>query len=407
LTFSMEDFKDIDTNLPLKPETDPDSGVLKAQVRSLRELIDLTSGRSTPREDVEEDSGLAELLPFPFMAVVGQMEMKLALLLAVINPNIGGLFLSGPRGVGKTTAVRSLVELLPEIQRSACYYGCMEEDVESGGLDAICPDCAKKYGEGKPLSKLDRVRLVELPLNSKLDDVIGGLDERALVQERLRLKRGLLSQADQNVLYIDEVNLLADEITDSILDAAAQGSYTIRRGPNAATYKARFTIIGSMNPEEGYLRPQIMDRFGLRVIVKGLENPVERREVYQRVKSYRKNPRTLIAQFANETEIASKEIQAARLLLPQVELPEPVTQAGIELIRALQIDSSRAEITLFEAARAYAAADNRTTVGIDDIRVVAPMALRLRRSVFMTRYLEERAQEDNELTKLIGSILKN
>ncbi len=403
----MEDFKDIDTNLPLKPETDPDSGVLKAQVRSLRELIDLTSGRSTPREDVEEDSGLAELLPFPFMAVVGQMEMKLALLLAVINPNIGGLFLSGPRGVGKTTAVRSLIELLPEIQRSACYYGCMEEDVESGGLDAICPDCAKKYGEGKPLSKLDRVRLVELPLNSKLDDVIGGLDERALVQERLRLKRGLLSQADQNVLYIDEVNLLADEITDSILDAAAQGSYTIRRGPNAATYKARFTIIGSMNPEEGYLRPQIMDRFGLRVIVKGLENPVERREVYQRVKSYRKNPRTLIAQFANETEIASKEIQAARLLLPQVELPEPVTQAGIELIRALQIDSSRAEITLFEAARAYAAADNRTTVGMDDIRVVAPMALRLRRSEFMTRYFEERAQEDNELTKLIGSILKN
>ena len=403
----MEDFKDIDTNLPLKPETDPDSGVLKAQVRSLRELIDLTSGRSTPREDVEEDSGLAELLPFPFMAVVGQMEMKLALLLAVINPNIGGLFLSGPRGVGKTTAVRSLIELLPEIQRSACYYGCMEEDVESGGLDAICPDCAKKYGEGKPLSKLDRVRLVELPLNSKLDDVIGGLDERALVQERLRLKRGLLSQADQNVLYIDEVNLLADEITDSILDAAAQGSYTIRRGPNAATYKARFTIIGSMNPEEGYLRPQIMDRFGLRVIVKGLENPVERREVYQRVKSYRKNPRTLIAQFANETEIASKEIQATRLLLPQVELPEPVTQAGIELIRALQIDSSRAEITLFEAARAYAAADNRTTVGMDDIRVVAPMALRLRRSVFMTRYFEERAQEDNELTKLIGSILKN
>jgi magnesium chelatase subunit I len=403
----MEDFKDIDTNLPLKPETDPDSGVLNAQVRSLRELIDLTSGRSTPREDVEEDSGLAELLPFPFMAVVGQMEMKLALLLAVINPNIGGLFLSGPRGVGKTTAVRSLIELLPEIQRSACYYGCMEEDVESGGLDAICPDCAKKYGEGKPLSKLDRVRLVELPLNSKLDDVIGGLDERALVQERLRLKRGLLSQADQNVLYIDEVNLLADEITDSILDAAAQGSYTIRRGPNAATYKARFTIIGSMNPEEGYLRPQIMDRFGLRVIVKGLENPVERREVYQRVKSYRKNPRTLIAQFANETEIASKEIQAARLLLPQVELPEPVTQAGIELIRALQIDSSRAEITLFEAARAYAAADNRTTVGMDDIRVVAPMALRLRRSVFMTRYFEERAQEDNELTKLIGSILKN
>lgn len=402
----MADFKDIDTNLPQEPETETDSGVLNPHVRSLRELINLTSGRSTQREEVEEDSGLAEILPFPFMAVVGQMEMKLALLLAVINPNIGGLLLAGPRGVGKTTAVRSLIDLLPEILRSACYYGCMEEDIESGGIDAICPDCAKKYGEGRPLTKLDRVRLVELPLNSKLDDVIGGLDERALAQERLRLKRGLLSQADQNVLYIDEINLLADEITDSILDAAAQGSYTIRRGPNSATYKARATIIGSMNPEEGDLRPQIMDRFGLRVIVKGLENLGDRREVYQRVKSYHKNPRTLIAQFVNETEIAQKEIQSARLLLPQVELPEPVTEAGIELIRALQIDSSRAEITLFEAARAYAAADDRTIVGIEDIRVVAPMALRLRRSVFMTRYFEERAQEENELTKLIGSIIK-
>jgi magnesium chelatase subunit I len=403
----MEDFKNTDTNHPQEPETDPDSGVLKAQVSSLRELIDLVSGRSTQNLDVQEDSGLAEILPFPFMAVVGQMEMKLALLLAVINPNIGGLLLIGPRGVGKTTAVRSLIDLLPEILRSACYYGCMEEDIESGGMNAICSDCAKKYGEGKPLTKLDRVRLVELPLNSKLDDVIGGLDERALVQERLRLKRGLLSQADQNVLYIDEINLLADEITDSILDAAAQGSYTIRRGPNSATYKARFTIIGSMNPEEGNLRPQIMDRFGLRVIVKGLENPVERREVYQRFKSYHKHPRTLIAQFANETEIARKEIQSARLLLPQVEVPDIVTQTGIELIRALQIDSSRAEITLFEAARAHAAADNRTLVVIKDLRVVAPMALRLRRSEFMTRYFEERAQEDNELTKFIGSIIKD
>jgi magnesium chelatase subunit I len=367
----------------------------------LRELIDLVSGRNVRSTEPAEDAGLAEVMPFPFMAVVGQMEMKLALLLAVINPNIGGLLLIGPRGIGKTTAVRSLTGLLPQIRRSNCYYGCTEEDVESGGLDAICPDCAQKFAEGKPLTRSDQVRLVELPLNSRLEDVIGGLDERALVHERLRLKRGILSQADQNILYIDEVNLLSNEIIDSILDAAAQGQYTIRRGPISATYKAQFTLIGSMNPEEGDLRPQIMDRFGLRVLVRGLEDIQERQEVYQRVRSYRANPRNLIEQFGSETEIALNEIQAARHILPNVELPEMVIQAGIELIRNLQIDSSRAEITLFEAARACAAADNRATVTQEDLQTVAPMCLRLRRSAFITRFFAERAQEENELAALI------
>jgi magnesium chelatase subunit I len=397
----MEDHQDFENHpIPAAPLAS-DPGEIRPQVRSLRELIDLVSGRNVRSLEAAEDAGLAEVMPFPFMAVVGQVEMKMALLLAVINPNIGGLLLIGPRGIGKTTAVRSLIGLLPEIRRSTCYYGCREEDVESGSLDAICPDCAQKFAEGKPLTKLDQVHLVELPLNSRLEDVIGGLDERALVHERLRLKRGILSQADQNILYIDEVNLLADEIIDSILDAAAQGQYTIRRGPISATYKAQFTLIGSMNPEEGSLRPQIMDRFGLRVLVRGLENPQERQEVYQRVRSYRKNPRTLISQFAPETEIALKEIQAARRLLPQVELPDVVTHAALELIRALQIDSSRAELTLLEAARAYAAADNRTNVALEDIRVVAPMALRLRRSAFMTRFFAERAQEEEELSTLI------
>ncbi len=383
-----------------------DSDEIRPKVRTLRELIDMVSGRSVLSTEPAEDAGLADVLPFPFMAVVGQVEMKMALLLAVINPRIGGLLLVGPRGTGKTTAVRSLTGLLPQIRRSNCYYGCLEEDVESGGIDAICPDCAQKFAEGKPLSRIDSVRLVELPLNSRLEDVIGGLDERALVHERLRLKRGILSQADQNILYIDEVNLLAGEIVDSILDAAAQGQYTIRRGPVSATYKARFTLIGSMNPEEGSLRPQIMDRFGLRVIVRGLENPKERQEVYQRVCSYLANPHSLINQFASETEIALNEVQAARLLLPHVELPEPVIQTGIELIRSLQIDSSRAELTLFEAARACAAADYRTVAALEDLRTVAPMCLRLRRSAFMTKFFAERTAEEDELANLIDMKIK-
>ncbi len=133
---------------------------------------------------------MTEVLPFPFLALVGQQEMKLALLLALINPNIGGVLLVGPRGTGKTTAVRSLVDLLPKSPRSLCYYGCMPEDIETGGIDAVCPDCAKKYGIGDPLAVMDRVRLIELPLNSQIDDVVGGLSDRAALHDRMRLKRG-------------------------------------------------------------------------------------------------------------------------------------------------------------------------------------------------------------------------
>ena len=398
-------------SFPVQENQEPEikSGAQESRppVRSLRELIDLVTGRSVKSDAVQEDAGLAEQLPYPFLAIIGQLEMKLALLLSVINPNIGGVLLIGPRGTGKTTAVRSLLDLLPEIQRSSCFYGCTAEDVETGGLDAICPDCARKYGEGIPLSKADRVRLVELPLNSKLEDVIGGLDERALVHERLRLKRGILAQADLNILYIDEVNLLEDIIVDAILDAAAQGSYALRRGAASASYRSRFTLIGSMNPEEGNLRPQIMDRFGLRVAVHGLADAADRLEVYQRVRAFRQNPRAVINQFSSETTIARLEVQAARAILPRVDIPGTIADLGIALVRKLGIDSLRAEITLFEAARAYAAADGRNLVGSEDIKVVAPMALRLQRSDFMKHYFEERSLEDQELTGTIDSVLQS
>jgi magnesium chelatase subunit I len=247
--------------------------------RSLKELLDHVSGKDLPPVKFE-DSGRAEILPFPFLAIVGQDEMKLALILGLVNPNIGGILLVGPRGTAKTTAVRSLIDLLPMVERSTCHYGCMPADIEEGGIDAVCPDCAKKYGEGISLTNPSRVRLIELPLNAKLENVVGGIDERAAMQSKIRLKRGILAQADRNLLYIDEANLLSDEVIDAILDAAAQGSYTLRRGAASATYKSRFLLVGSMNPEEGHLRPQIMDRFGLRVVVRGLDNPKERLKAY-------------------------------------------------------------------------------------------------------------------------------
>jgi magnesium chelatase subunit I len=387
---------------PLSPSDQPQS-----QVHSLQELIDLVSGRSMTADLTQEDSGLAELLPFPFLALVGQSEMKLALLLAVINPGIGGILLVGPRGTGKTTAVRSLINLLPQVQRSACFYGCLPEDIEMGGMDEVCPDCAKKYGQGLPLTKQDGVRLVELPLNARLEDVIGGLDDRAALHERLRLRRGILAHADLNVLYIDEVNLLGEDIVNAILDAAAQGIFTVRRGAVAASYRARFTLIGSMNPEEGRLRPQIMDRFGLRVVVHGLTDSKERLEAYQRVQTYQKSPRRTVAGYASETDLARKEIQAARDLLPAVILPPEIARAGIALIQTLQIDSLRAEISLFESARALAAADNRAQVEMDDLRTVAPIALRMRRSSFMTKFFSEQSAEDDEMKQVFEKTLKD
>lgn len=401
------DRKKLPENDSSQPDSNIENPIPQPAIRSLRELIDLVTGRRETVSSFEENSGLAEKLPFPFLGLVGQAEMKLALLLALINPAIGGVLLIGPRGTGKTTAVRSLLDLLPEVQRSTCYYGCLPEDIETGGMDAVCPDCAKKYAQGIPLVNWDCVNLVELPLNVRLEDVIGGLDERALIQERLRLKRGLLAQSDQNILYIDEVNLLSDEIVDAILDAAAQGTFTVRRGPISATYNARFTLIGSMNPEEGSLRPQIFDRFGLRVIVKGLKESKDRKEAYERVMAYRTNPRQVIADFSVNTDLAKKEIQNARNLLPDVTIPDDVALAGIKLTQLLKIDSLRAEISLFEAARAYAAGEGSTQVGMSHIREVALMALRFRRSSFMLNFYEEQAKEENELTQVLDSLGTN
>lgn len=396
-----------ETSPPESPQPQPappgeaEATSATAPFRSLRHLIDYITGKDKWTLSDIEDAGLAEVLPFPFLAIVGQREMKLALLLALVNPAVGGVLLIGPRGTGKTTAVRGLVDLLPQTRRSLCYYGCMEEDVEAGGMDAICPECARKYAEGQPLSKLDAVRLVELPLNARLEDVIGGIDERAALHDRMRLRRGILAQADRNVLYIDEVNLLSNEVVDAILDAAAQGRYTVRRGALASTYRARFILVGSMNPEEGRLRPQIMDRFGLRVVVRGLEDAAQRLEVYRRVQAYLSNPRSISQRFMEENHLAAIEIQATRDRMPSVVLPDELAMEGLRLIHQLRIDSARAEITLFEAARAYAALDGRDVVALDDLYAVAPMALRMRRSQFMNEFFDHQDKEEQELRQLV------
>jgi magnesium chelatase subunit I len=351
------------------------------------------------------DLGIADRRPYPFMAVVGQIEMRTALLLSLINPAIGGVLLIGPRGTGKTTAVRSLIDILPDAEVSDCEEGVLPDELQSESAKLLYPDCYERFHRGEPISHYEPVKLVELPLNARLEDVVGGINERiAVTQNRVRLEKGILARADNNLLYIDEVNLLNDDIVDAILDAAAQGSYTVRRGAMAGTYRSRFVLIGSMNPEEGRLRPQIMDRFGLRVNVRGLLDKGERLEVYQRVRAYRQNPNGFARAWEKDTADVREEILLARELLKETALDESAVEIGLQLIQALDIDSHRAEYTMFEAARAHAAADGRDKASLSDIRAVAPMALRQRRSEFMVNFYESQRAEDEQIRHQIDRL---
>lgn len=370
-------------------------------------LLDLL--RSSPAYQISqmgyEDRGIADVEPFPFGAIEGHYEMKLALVLALINPLVGGVLLMGPRGTAKSTAVRSLTDVAPSFTRSLCANGCTEEMLEEGGMAAICTDCAQKAGYGEPLSVRERVRLVTLPLNARLEDVVGGIDERlALEQQRVRLEPGILSQADRHILYVDEVNMLESSIAEAILDAAAQGYYTVRRGPQKLTYNSRFLLVGAMNPEEGSLRPQLMDRFGLRAVVRGLDDAAARLRAYERAVWYRRDPEGMVAAYAEQTMALAAEIESARERLPQVKVSQQMGQRGVQLVQGMGIDSSRAEIALFEAARAHAAADERLEVGEGDLSAVAYMALRFRQSLALDGFLEEQAAEDERLRPLLGSI---
>jgi len=385
---------------PMDGESEDRDGDHQPNSMLLRLLETHSSKRILTR--TSEDPGLAEHLPFPFMALVGQVEMRTALLLSVVNPNVGGVLLVGPRGIGKTTAARGVADLLPTIEVSVCEYGCMPEDYEVYGAEGVCEVCADKLERGVSITRTEPVLLIELPLNARLDDVIGGINERIAMQSGIpRLSKGILARADENLLYIDEVNLLAPEIINAILDASAQGTYTVRRGPVAATYRSRFVLIGSMNPEEGALRPQILDRFGLRVMVTGSVESSERRSIYERVRAFRQNRRAFIHQFSEETFLARVDVINARALLPEVTLSKNAVDLGLTLVQEMGIHSHRTEITLFEAARAYAALDQRKKANIADVRAVAAMAMRLRRSSFIEDFIEGQKTEERIIHELI------
>lgn len=320
-----------------------------------------------------------EILPFPLLALVGQAELKTALILGLINPQIGGVLLSGPYGVGKTTAVRGLLDILPLVER-------------------------EEYDEqGNPRHVPQRMRLIELPLNARIEDVVGGINERvALEQHRVLLEEGVLSRAHRNLLYVDEINLLDARVVDAILDAAAQGRTLVRRGPMVRLFPSQFVLVGSMNPEEGTLRPQIMDRFGLRVWVAPLANARQRLEIYRRARHFRTDPEGFRKIYAHQTAELAEEVATAREILPHVTIPPPIEALAMTIIQELQIPSHRAEIALLEAARARAAADFRGEVQPEDVRRMAYLALRQRRSQALESYADQVQQENQALDEVLA-----
>ena len=316
-------------------------------------------------------------IAFPFSAIVGQDEMKRALLIAATDQTIGGVMVFGDRGTGKSTAIRALAALLPPI---AAVRGCPYHCDPKADLTACADDCVLKRAAGLGL-KTDKIAtpVVDLPLGATEDRVVGALDlERALTRGEKRFEPGLLARAHRGFLYIDEVNLLEDHLVDLLLDVATSGENVVEREGLSVRHPARFVLVGSGNPEEGELRPQLLDRFGLSVEVRTPEVLAERVEVLRRRDAFDRDPESFIAKWAPADARVRKQVLAARARLAEIEAPDAVLEAASRLCMTVGADGLRGELTIVRAARSLAALSGAATVCENHVRDVAPMALRHR-----------------------------
>ena len=321
---------------------------------------------------------------YPFTAIVGQEEMKLALLLCAIDPNIGGVVIMGHRGTGKSTAVRALADLLPRIRKvKGCLYGC-----DPDRLNELCTDCAKRLSEGGKLpAETGTVPVVDLPLGATEDRVCGTLNiERALIEAVKAFEPGLLASANRGFLYVDEVNLLDDHLVDVLLDAAASGRNVVEREGISATHPARFVLVGSGNPEEGELRPQLLDRFGLYTQITTITDIAARVEIVTKRETFDNDPISFHSSQQSEQQKLQRRIIRAKRLSSSVEIDRELLTVIAELCLLLRIDGHRGELTIARSARALAAFEGRRKTNSDDVQRVAIMSLRhrLRRDPFET-----------------------
>src|SRR6195256_4485051 len=297
--------------------------------------------------------------------------MKLALILNAIVPTIGGVLIRGEKGTGKSTAVRGLARLLPEHNVvEGCHFGCDPAD-----LEALCADCRLRLKSAGVLpSHQRRMRVVELPINSSEDRVVGTIDiEAALRTGTKRFEPGVLAEANRNILYVDEVNLLDDHIVDVLLDAAAMGVNVVEREGVSVMHPPRLILVGTMNPEEGELRPQLLDRFGLCVDVEGIRDLEQRVAIVEKRAAWEDDPTQFFADHKDSEEDIRDRIAEGISTFPEVNIPRSILQLIAELSIALEVDGHRADLVCSRAAQAEAAYEEGPEVGTEHVARVADM----------------------------------
>jgi len=325
---------------------------------------------------------------YPFTAIVGQDKMKLALMLNVINPGLSGVLIRGEKGTAKSTAVRALADILPEIPVFADdpYQLDPNEEYESyldirKALQLPPPEPGEQ-----PQVGMRKVRVVELPVGATEDRVVGTLDlEHALKKGEKRVEPGILAQAHRNILYVDEVNLLDDHVVDVLLDSAAMGVNTIEREGISFTHPARFTLVGTMNPEEGELRPQLLDRFGLCVNIEGIQAAKDRVAIMERRAAFDLDPEGFAAQWTAESTALADRLLIARALYPQVQVERPLLFEIAQYCLDVGVDGHRGDIIMLKTAKTLAAFDGRTETESADVQTAAELVLphRVRRQPLM------------------------
>ena len=320
---------------------------------------------------------------FPFTSIVGQEKMKRALVLNAVNPRIGGVLIRGERGTAKSTAARALAALLPEMTVvQDCRFSC-----DPTAPTTWCTECKERFAaSAAPLPVTTRrTSFVNLPVSATEDRVVGTLDiEKAIKQGERHFEAGVLAAANRGLLYIDEVNLLDDHVVDLLLDSAAMGTNVVEREGISFAHPARFILVGTMNPEEGDLRPQLLDRFALSVEIHGLQAPADRMAIMERTLSYEADPETFRGKWLPKEQELSEEIERGRELVDQVEYSRRDLHSIAALTSSLAVDGHRADLVILKAARAHAALHGRKTISDTDIALAAELALphRVKRGPF-------------------------
>lgn len=316
---------------------------------------------------------------YPFMAIEGQEEMKLALILNIINPTLSGVLIRGEKGTAKSTAVRALAQILPEIEKVRdCPFQNDPQGKHQVCMECVRTDCRDRiFGRGQgPETVMEGIKVIELPVGATEDRVVGTMDmELALKKGEKQVEPGILAAAHRGILYVDEVNLLDDHVVDVLLDSAAMGVNTIEREGISFSHPARFTLVGTMNPEEGELRPQLLDRFGLCVNIQGISDPDARVAIMERRTGFDEDPEGFSRQWEDDSQDLVEKIKQAKAFYPDVTCERPMLYEIASYCLDVGVDGHRGDIIILKTAKTLAAYDGRTRVESRDIETAATLAL--------------------------------